>query len=149
MKNMLLITSFLAAAFAAGCKPPADKTTAQQLDKAQAETKAAAGQMRDYTFAEKTEFVTAMRARLADLNRDLDELAAKIDKSGQSIQTEARPKLAALRDQATQLDKQLGEVTNATSSTWAIIKADSEKAYAALKNEFARSRQWVSDKIAP
>ena len=41
------------------------------------------------------------------------------------------------------------EVTNATESTWGTIKADFEKAYAGLKDGFAQSRQWLSDKIAP
>lgn len=149
MKNILLITSFLAAAFAAGCKPSTNETTAQQLDKAQAETKAAARQIRDYTFAQKAEFVTTMQAQLAALNRDLDELSAKIEKSSETARAEAKPKLAALRDQAAQLNKRLDDVTNATESTWGTVKTDFEKAYAALKDGFTQSRQWVSDKIAP
>jgi DNA anti-recombination protein RmuC len=149
MKNILLITSFVAAAFVLGCKPSTSETTAQQLDKAQAETKAVAQQIRDFTFAQKAEFVTAMRAQLAGLNRNLDELSAKIDKSSEAVQADAKPKLAALREQATQLGKRLDEVANATESTWGTIKADSEKAWAALKDGFAQSRQWVSDKIAP
>ena len=54
-----------------------------------------------------------------------------------------------MREQSAQLKKQLGTVTNATSSTWSGIKADSEKAYTALKDGVAKSRQWVSEKIAP
>jgi len=148
MKNRLFITSCFAAVFAFGCKPSTDTTTSQ-LDKAQADTTAAAQQIRDYTFAQKAEFVTTMQAQLADLNRNLDELSAKIDKSSAAVQADAKPKLAALRDQATQLNKRLDDVTNATESTWGTIKADFEKGYAALKDGFAQSRQWVSDKIAP
>jgi septal ring factor EnvC (AmiA/AmiB activator) len=149
MKKILLIPLLLAAAFSFSCKPSTDQTTAQQLDKAQAETKDAAQQMKDYTFEQKAEFVASLQAQLAALNRDLDDLSARIAKSSDAIQAEAKPKLAALRDQATQLNKQLSEVTNATSSTWGTVKADSEKAWAALKDGFAQSRQWVSDKIAP
>jgi hypothetical protein len=47
------------------------------------------------------------------------------------------------------LTKRLDDVTNATESTWGTIKADFEKAYAGLKDGFAQSRQWLSDKIAP
>ena len=149
MKNILLITLFIAAAFAVGCKPSTKETTAQQLDKAQAETKAVAQQVRDYTFAQKAEFVATMQAELTALNRNLDELSAKIEKSSEAVKADAKPKLAALRDQATQLTKRLDEVTNATESTWGTIKADFEKAYADLKDGFAQSRQWLSDKIAP
>jgi uncharacterized protein involved in exopolysaccharide biosynthesis len=149
MKNILVITALLAAAFAAGCKPSTNETTAQQLDKAQAETKVAAQQIRDYTFAQKAEFVATMKTQLADLNRDLEEISSKIEKSSETARAEAKPKLAALRDQATQLSKRLDEVTNATESTWGTVKVDFDKAYAALKDGFAQTRQWVSDKIAP
>ena len=149
MKNILLITSFLAAIFAAGCKPSTTDATTQQLDKAETATKDAARRMQDYTFEKRAEFVTAMQAQLADLNRSLDELSARIEKSTDAVKAEAKPKLAALRDQAARLDKQLGTIADATPSTWDGIKADAQKAYDSLKADFAQSRQWVSDKIAP
>ena len=36
--------------------------------------------MKDYAFAQKTEFVATMEKQLADLNRDMDQLAEKIEK---------------------------------------------------------------------
>jgi hypothetical protein len=48
-KKKLLITFLSAAAFAVGCDK--EKTTAQQIDQVQAETKQAAQDMKDYTFA--------------------------------------------------------------------------------------------------
>lgn len=53
--------------------------------------------MQDYTFAQKTEFAEKCRA-LAAINADLDQLAAKIEKSSAATQAEARPKLQALRE---------------------------------------------------
>ena len=149
MKNLLLTISLLGAVLAAGCKPSTTDTTAQQLDKAQAATKDAANQIRDYTYEQKAEFVAAMQSQLADLNRSLDEISARIEKSGAAVQADAEPKLVALRGQATQLGKQLAKIADATPSTWSVIKADSEKAYAALKDGVAQSRQWISDKVAP
>jgi hypothetical protein len=149
MKHLLLITLLVTAAIGTSCKPSNEDATKQSLAKAQAATTEAAQQMKDYTFEQKAEFVASMQAQLAALNRDLDELSAKIEKSSDAIRAEAKPKLDALRDQATQLNKQLADVSNATASTWDTIKADSEKAFAALKDGFAKSRQWVSDKIAP
>lgn len=148
MKNKTRLITFLsAAAFAAGCDK--EPTTAQQIEKVQVETKEAAQDMKDYTFAEKAEFVKAMQAQLAALDQNLDKLAAKIDSSSDAIKAEARPKLQALRDQAAQLNKQLADASNASESTWDDIKAGSKKAYAALANSFTEARQWVSDKIAP
>ena len=155
MKSTLLITALLAAVLATGCKKSAEKpasqinaTTTEQLDKAQAAAKDATQQMQDYTFAQKTEFIAKMQTQLADLNRSLDELSAKIDTSSAAVKTEAKPKLDALREQAAQLKKQLGDVTNATSSTWSSIKADSQKAYTSMKDGLAQCRQWASDKMA-
>src|SRR5665213_1166411 len=148
MKNKTLLITFLSAAtFAAGCDK--EKTTTQQIDKVQTETKQASQDMKDYTFAQKDEFVKAMQGQLTTLDQDLDKLSAKIDTSSDAIKAEAKPKLQALRDQAANLNQQLADAQNATESTWDSVKADSQKAYDALAKSFTEARQWVSDKIAP
>ena len=148
MKNKTLVITFLSVAgFTVGCSK--EQTTAQQLDKIKTETKEAAQDMKDYTYAQKAEFVQQMQSQLTALNQDLDKLSAKIEKSSDAVKAEAKPKLQALRDQATQLNKQLDEVKNATASTWDSVKAGSKKAWDSLKDGFQQSRQWVSDKIAP
>lgn len=148
MKQINLMITLLAAAFfVAGCKR--EETAGQQLDKAQAKTENAIQDMKDYTFAQKAAFLDHMQGQLAELKRDLDALEAKIEKSSDEVKTEARPKLLALREQETKLHLQLEEVRNATESTWAGVKAGSQKAYDSLKEGFKQSRQWVSDKVAP
>ena len=148
MKNKTLAITFLSiAAFAVGCGK--EQTTSQQIDKVQTETKQAAQDMKDYTFAQKDEFVKAMQAQLDALNKDLDQLSAKIDSSSDAVKAEAKPKLQVLRDQAAQLNKQLDEAKNATESTWDSVKAGFTKAYDSTKDGFNKARQWVSDKIAP
>ena len=148
MKNKTLIITFLSvAAFAVGCNK--EQTTSQQLDKVQADTKQAAQDMKDYTYAQKTEFVEKMQAQLAALNADLDQLSAKVEKSSDAVKAEAKPKLQTLRDQMAQLIKQLDEARNATESTWDSVKGSFKKAYEASKEGFQEARQWVSDKIAP
>jgi chromosome segregation ATPase len=148
MKNKTLVVTFLsAAAFAVGCDK--ETTTAQQIDTVKAETTQAAQDMKDYTFAQKDEFVKAMQAQLTKLNQDLDKLAAKVDSSSDAVKAEAKPKLQALRDQAAKLNQQLADAQNATASTWDSVKAGSQKAYNELANGFTEARQWVSDKIAP
>jgi DNA anti-recombination protein RmuC len=148
MKNKTLVITFLsAAAFAVGCNK--EQTTTQQLDNAKAETKQAAQDMKDYTYAQKTEFVAQMQGQLAALNRDLDQLSAKIEKSSDTVKADAKPKLQALRDQADKLNQQLDKAKNATESTWGDVKDGTKKAYNDLKDGFQQARQWVSDKIAP
>ena len=148
MKHKHLLLSLLAvAAFAVGCNK--EQTTSQQIDQVQAETKQAAQDMKDYTYAEKTEFVEKMQAQLAALNKDVDQLSAKVEKASDAIKAEAQPKLQALRDQTAQLNKQLDEAKNATESTWDSVKGGFKKAYEASKEGFQEARQWVSEKIAP
>jgi chromosome segregation ATPase len=148
MKNKTWVITLLSiAVVAVGCDKR--QTTSQQIDKVKTETKQAAQDMKDYTFAQKAEFVAAMQVQLDALNKDLDQLAAKIDSSSDAIKAEAKPKLQALRDQAAQLNKQLDDAKNATESTWDSVKAGCSKAYEATKDGFNQARQWVSDKIAP
>ena len=148
MKNKTLVITLLSiAAFAVGCEK--QQTTSQQIEKVKTETKQAAQDMKDYTFAQKAEFIAAMQVQLDALNKDLDQLSAKIDSSSDAVKAEAKPKLQALRDQAAQLNKQLDEARNATESTWDSVKAGFSKGYEATKAGFNQARQWVSDKIAP
>ena len=148
MKNKTLIITFLSiAAFAVGCNK--EQTTTQQIENVKTETKQAAQDMKDYTFAQKAEFVKTMQGQLDALNKDLDQLAAKIESSSDAVKAEAKPKLQALRDQAAQLNKQLDDAKNATESTWDSVKNGFKKAYESTKDGFNQARQWVSDKIAP
>ncbi len=148
MKNKILPWVFLAIAiFGSGCdrKP----TAAQQIDQVNTETKQAAEDMKNYTFAQKTEFVAKMQVQIDTLNTNLEELSAKIDRSSDAVKAEAGPKLQALRDQVTQLNQQLEKAKTATESTWDDVKGGFQKAYDATRDGFNQARQWVSDKIAP
>ncbi len=148
MKNKANFIVFLSVvAFASGCGK--EQSTSQQLDTVKAETKQAAADMKDYTFAQKDEFVKYMQGQLATLNQDLDKLSAKIDSSSDAIKAEAKPKLQALREQAAKLNEQLAAAQNATASTWDNVKAGTKKAYDSLAASFVEARQWVSDKVAP
>jgi DNA anti-recombination protein RmuC len=148
MKHRTLLFTVLAMATCTmGCNK--EGTTAQQLDKLQARTAEATQDLKENTFAQKTEFTDKMRTQLAEINQELDQLAAKIEKSTDAAKAEARPKLQPLRDKADQLKKQLDEAGNATESTWETVKATSKQGYAELKEGFTQARQWVSEKIAP
>ena len=150
MNNKTLIVTFLTiAAFAVGCKQSDQATTSQQLDKVQTETTQAAQNLKDYTYAQKAEFVKSMQAQLDTLNQDIDTLSAKIDASSDAVKADAKPKLQALRDQAIQLKQQLADVQNSTESTWDSVKATTKSAYDATAKGILDARQWLSDKIAP
>jgi len=90
-----------------------------------------------------------MQAQMAEIDRDLEQLSAKIEKSSDAAKAEAQPKLQALRNQAAKLNKQVDEAKIATESTWNDVKAGFKKGYGDFKEGFQQARQWVSDKIAP
>ena len=118
MKNTLLTLPVLAlTVLASGCNPPAEDaqaTTTEQFAKVKSETKEAAREMKDYTYTQKAQFVSQMQGQLADINRDIDQLSAKVEKANDTVKAEAKPKLQALREQTAKLNKQLEEVANAT-----------------------------------
>jgi predicted nucleic acid-binding Zn-ribbon protein len=143
----LLLTSLAAITLTVGCDKP--KTTTEEIDRVQEKTTAVAQDMKDYTFAQKAEFVSKMQAQVAALNQELDDLSAKVDKSSDAVKAEAQPKLKALREQTALLNKQLDTAKDATESTWDSFKGGFQTAYEATKSGFQQSRQWLSDKIAP
>jgi cytochrome c556 len=147
MKHTNLFGTLLALSFLAlGCDK--EPTASQQLDKVQAETKSATQDMKDYTYAQKSAFVETMKTQLSALDRDLDQVSAKVEKSSDAAKAEAKPKLQALRDQAGKLNQQLDKVKDATESTWDDVKAGTRKSYDELADGFQQARQWVNDKIA-
>ena len=148
LKPVALTIALLSlAAFGAGCDR--EPCTSQQLDKVKTETKQAARDVKDYTFAQKAEFTQNLKNELAVIHSDLDQLAAGVEKSSEAARAEARPKLKALREQAARLDRQLAAVKDATESTWDTFKRDTREARDGFQETFQHSRQWLSDKIAP
>jgi len=148
MKNKTLILTVLSiAVIAVGCNQ--EKTTSERIDTLKAETKEAAQDVKDYTYAQKADFTASMQKQLTAINADLDALSAKIEKSSDAVKAEAKPKLQALRDEAAKLNKQLDAVKDSTESTWDSVKAGSKKAFESFKDGVNSARQWVSDKIAP
>jgi cytochrome c556 len=145
----LAITFLAITAFAVGCKPSAEQTTAEQFDKVKKETKEAAQDMKDYTYAQRSEFVAKMQSQMTEINKDLDQLAARVEKSSDAAKADAKPKLEKLRDQASKMNQKLDEAKNATESGWDDVKSGVKKGYGELKDGFQQARQWVSDKIAP
>src|SRR5674476_1328152 len=91
----LLITLLAVAAFAVGCNK--EQTTAQQIDKVQTETKEAAQDMKDYTYAQKSAFVETMQAQLAALDRGLDRRCGKGERSSGDLKAEGEPTLLPVR----------------------------------------------------
>ena len=152
--NRILITAFSVAAFAVGCKPtdrqpPANDPPTPQLDQVRKESKEALQATKAYAYAQKAEFVESMKVELAALDREVDMLAAKVEKSSAATKEEANVKLQAIRTRTAELNKELDGVKDATESTWEDVKAGFKKGYDEAKDAFNQARKWLSEKIEP
>ena len=143
-------------ALAVGCKPASEppgtetrQSTERQLDQVQQEVNEATQAMNDYAYARKADYVATRQADLAEINRELDQLAARIENANDAAKAEATPRLQALRDQVAKLNTHLGEAKNATDSNWDEVKAGFNEGYNDLKDGLNQARQWASEKIAP
>ncbi len=139
----LLFVCCSALAFAGGCNQAG--TTAPQLEEVQATTQA----IKDFSYPQKAQFLKRLEGRLIALDRDLDELAARIEKSSDAAKAEAKPKLQALRGQAALLSLALDRARSATELTWAGLRDGCQQTYASSEEEFQQTRQWASANIAP
>ena len=152
MKNntsFILVTGISTAVLVMGCNQKHKDSASLQIDQAQEKTAAATQDMKDFAFEKKAEFIKNMHLQLAELNRDLDQFAVRIEKSSAAVKAEAQPKLDALRDQAAVLKKQLDKAQDATESSWDTVKDDFKESYKASKDGFQQARRWLSEKIAP
>ena len=146
-QNKLIITFLSCAGFVVGCNKQA--TTSEQFDQAKAKTAEAAQELKEYSYAQKSQFVEKMQWQLAGLDQDLDQLSAKLEKSGDSAKAESKPKLQLLRDDAAKLNKQLEDVKSASESSWDSVKRAFNKAYESSSEGVEHARLWISDKVAP
>jgi len=125
------------------------ETAAARGDKPKTETKETAQAAQDYAYAQKKEFAHKMREELAKIQKELDRLSAKVDKSSGAAKADAKARLEVVRKQWAEAKKKLDQAESATESTWDDVKHEFGKSYAELKDSFEKARQWLSDKIAP
>jgi hypothetical protein len=90
-----------------------------------------------------------MKKDLVSIQEELDGLGAKVESAGGSAKAEAKVKLAAVREKWAQAKKQVDRAETATASDWDDVKGGFKQSYADLKDSFDKTRQWLSDKIAP
>lgn len=147
MKYPLLIVTL--AVLSAGCDPAPTSTSSPSSFPTRTATNAAMPEVKDYPFARKADFTAKMRTELAEINRELDLLGAKIEQSGEAVKSAAQPKFKGLRELSDKFKNQLEDAGNASESTWEDVKSGTAKAFESLKEGFQQSRQWLSEKIAP
>lgn len=104
---------------------------------------------RDPAYAQKRALVGDMGRRLVELQRDIDQLSAQVDRSRAAARADAKAKLASVRQQWARAKEQLDQAAKATETTWESAKRGVRKSYAELQDSFEETRRWLSDKIEP
>ncbi len=103
--------------------------------------------MKSYTLQQRDEAVAAAKKRLAELDRQMDQLQKSLDEHWQDMSAEARKKkqqtLNALERQRREAAEWYGGMRHSSGEAWEEVKqgfADSydrlEKAFGKAKNEF-------------
>jgi hypothetical protein len=126
-----------------------DKVPFEQSPKGQADAKQVSQDKVDYAYAQRADYVKDMKAKIAAMSLEADNLSATVEKGNDAVKADAKPKLQALRDQITKLNAELDAVPSATESTWDDVKSGFNKGYISLKDGIVSARQWVSEKIKP
>lgn len=144
----------LVAALFVGCKPSANEPATSSANPGTKPASTAtdvpqAPDTADYAYERRAEFVAQMRAKAADLEKEIAVIAARIERSGDRAKTELEPKLKALRARVAELNREIEAAQDATPTTWDSIKADVRRSYASVEEGFADARKWLSEKIAP
>ncbi|MDP2359675.1 MAG: hypothetical protein Q8O14_02825 [bacterium] len=122
---------------------------AAKVEQAEADLQAARQAELEYTYTQKAEFVTRMKAELAEMQAEMDRLNGKVDRTTGATRAEARKQLAAVRAQWTEAKRQLDLAESADESSWDKVRAGFKSAYLDLKKSYDNTRQWLSDKIEP
>jgi len=160
MRHIIRVITFLfvATTLLVGCgsadKESGDEsrqseTAAAKRDRAKAETKEAAQAVQDYAHTEKDEFIDQMRKELVTIREELDSLSDKIDRTSGAAKSEAQAQLESVRQKWAEAQRQLDEAESVPDSTWDDAKAVAKKSYVELKSSFEKTREWLSEKIAP
>jgi hypothetical protein len=152
--NHVLSTALSLALMATACnqsdnQPSASDSSASKLEQAKRQAHEAVQSAKDYAYSQKAEFTAEMRKLIADLNREMDDLSAKVQAASPTAKVEAKAKLQDLREKTAALDVRLDAIKDATAPGWESVKLEVKQGYDELRASVNQARQWLSEKIAP
>jgi len=154
---MLIAAVLLTGSIFTGCDWLNEKSASQKrqeeliakLDQDKKDKDEAIKETMDYTYRQRVEFIDSMNKELAEIQKDLDQLSEKAEKTKSEAKADAKIKLDALRQEMELTKKHIKETENSDEQTWEDVKKGFRKANADMKKSFENTRQWLSDKIEP
>jgi len=126
--------------------PPAassDPATTQQLAQVKQDVQKTMQDLKDYTYDQKEDFFKTIQSDVDELNQEMSQLSAKIDRASDAVKATAKPKLDSLMVQISKLNIEVDEAKTATESIWGDAKLKVQRAYDDAKQTFHDVADWV------
>ena len=98
------------------------------------EVKAGARDLRSYTWAQREDFRSDVRQRLADIDGQIDQLTHDASSSGSAISDRA---VADIRDSRHALDRRLARLDDAAENNWNDLRDGVDKSLEGLRARLA------------
>lgn len=145
MKLQYSFAALVLALFVAGCdrgeNPPTPqsetKATGQEVKR---EMKEAVDTTKQYLAENKDEFVAKTETKLRELDARIVELTAKTGTVKDDAKAEADQLMAALRQQRSEVDKQLKTLKESSKEMWTDAKAAFETAFDELQKAYEKTK---------
>jgi len=101
------------------------------------------------SYAQKTVYVDQMKRDMSDIQKDIDDLSAQVEKTNDAARADAKVRLEALRQKWEQAKNRLDQAENSTEVAWSDTRVGFRTAYSDLQDSIKNMRQWLSDKLEP
>lgn len=146
-RNGLLIVSLFV--FLCGSGSFAEEKGAKARARAQAKIEEAAVAVGEYTYFQRDEFVKYSKRELAKMKNELALLEVKARQKTGPAKEEAEKKIDELKVSVEQLNEKVKKVKGARKSEWDELQSSFNHSMDNVKYSIRKSRQWLSEKIAP
>lgn len=103
----------------------------------------------DYTYFQRDEFLKYSKREIAKMKNELANLEIKAKQKTGLAQEEAQKKLDELKLSVEQLNEKVKKVKGARKSEWDELQTSFNNSMDNVKYSIRKSRQWLSEKIAP
>lgn len=121
----------------------------QKRAKAKGKIEEAAVADGDYTYFQRDEFLKYSKREIAKMKNELASLEIKAKQKTGLAQEEAQKKLDELKLSVDQLNEKVKKVKGARKSEWDELQTSFNNSMDNVKYSIRKSRQWLSEKIAP
>jgi hypothetical protein len=120
--------------------------TALQRERAENQTIIQNSIMRNYTFAQKSEFVDNMKKELFEIQKELDLFSATVDNSEASAKIERKSSLDATFVKLAGTRQQLNNAEKANESNWYNVNNRFRSLFVELKDSVEKTRLQMNEK---